>query len=202
MFLNRFVLKVCLCLCLFSLIACQSSTAGNLPEVDVWDLMIPESEIPFGWQLLERSDRPIVSFGEEKAAMLNFYYQNDPQQLTRGGITVSRHRAIRGATQHYETLHGAHFNADSASYYTPLFIPEDFDFVSNAADEWQFRCAGHQMEGLLDDTIRCIYLARYGQYVVFFPIATEYQGEEIIDIAAIQDLIEVIDNNMKAHLQP
>ena len=194
---NKMLVKVYWLVCLFVLAACQPSVENNWPVVNLWDVMITESDIPQGWQLLETSDRPIVSFGEEDAARFSFYYENDPKQLTRGGFTLHRHTTTKRAIRQYETMERAHFDSTDPAYYTPMFIPEGFSFKSPVADEWNFRCAGHRMEGLLEDRINCVFLARYGQYLVSFSIATTYRDRETVDIATIQSLIEVIDGNMQ-----
>lgn len=203
MSLNSFAPKVCLFVCLLYLSACQPSTPGNLPVVDVWDLMLSETSIPTGWELLERNDRPIVSFGEEEAASLDFYYLRNPTRLTRGGVTLYRHDTVQRAVRQYETQVDARFDEDGHhSYDAPLSIPDGFTFKSSFADEWQFGCAGYSMGAPFEDAIMCVYVVRYGQYIAFFSIATTYQEEQTIDIVGIQELIEVIDNNMETYLQP
>lgn len=159
--------------------ACQSNATEKLAIVDLWHLMITESDIPDGWYILDKSDDPIVHFGEAEAASLIIYYWQD--KLTRGGLDIYRHKTIRKAMRQYEIMARAHFefDPDDPNHYTPIFIPEGFSFTSKFANEWRFGCSGTRIVGLLDDRISCQYLARYGQYVVYFRIATDYQGEEI-----------------------
>lgn len=193
---SKLTVKIWLYICLISLVACQASTKDNWPIVNLWDLMISESELPSNWQTLEISEEPIVSFGEEDAALILFYYEGNPKQLTRGGFTLYRHDTIKWAISQYQTQERGHFIIEDRDYNTPMFIPDGFTFTSTIANEWRFRCVGYRAD-LLDERINCSYLARYAQYVVFFSIATTYQDEETIDIATIQNLIEVVDSNMQ-----
>lgn len=133
-----------LLLFLFLLSSCQSSASNEdvLPEVDLWALMLPESAIPNGWKLLETSDEPVVSFGEERAANLIFYYLDDPTQLTRGGVTLFQHHTQQSATNHYEKRVEVFSDPDDPRNNTPLFVPEGFQFKSSGADKWYFSCVG------------------------------------------------------------
>lgn len=196
--LKRFRVHGCLLLCLlFLLSGCQLSENNddNLSKVDLWNLMMPESAIPTDWQLLKTKDEPIVSFGEENAAMLIFYYLDDSQKLTRGGVTLFQHRTLRSAARQYEKMAEAHFDPDDPKSSTPLFIPEGFQFTSNTADEWRFSCVGKE-ESFVPARDICIYLAQYDRYVVFFSITTTYQNNSTINTADLQQLIETIDERM------
>ena len=179
---RHFILSAVIVLC-----SCQEKTA-NL--VDLNKLIIDDSQIPNGWILLSKGNDPIVSFGEEQAIQMLFFYGEDTEQKTRGGITIYQHGSFNDAYEHFIKQENGDFNANNRRSLGPFFIPDDID-VSFAldSDEYHFGCHHVSLRGLLDDTLTCLYLAQYQEYVVYVRVNMLYHDKETLSIEQLEQLL-------------
>jgi hypothetical protein len=185
-------------------LACRSSSLGSGParSFTLRELLIDDTALPEGWALLSVDKDPIVSFGEEEAIEALYYFLADERKLTRGGLTVYRHRSSRAASKAYARQERGDFNLESRWLTTPPQIPPGLAFISSTADEWRLGCFGHTTEGLLEDTTICSYLARYSEFVVSFDMNAEYDGRTTVTVEELDNLVSDIDERIASYLAP
>jgi hypothetical protein len=202
---NRFFRTTCLVavftllsIMLLGLYACNMASPKRTFAVE--DLLLDSRELPEDWAVLSVSDRPIVHFGHDEAIEMIFYYVPDSTQPNKGRITISQHRSERRAEQAYTRQERGDFNEDHRSITRPLFVPENFEFISTTADQSQFGCHGSRLEGLFPEQTRCTYLARYNKFVVYLGITIERAGQPIATAEEVERLVIAIDRQMTQHL--
>lgn len=191
--------KILLFLIFCAIYVCSCGTRSPERMFTVDELLIDSSTLPQDWAVLNLDNRPIVSFYEEEAALMIFYYTSYSDRETRGGITVYQHRSEKRADQTYSKLEQGHFSLNSR-WYTAPFVPEEFNFYPKFATRFRFRCAISRSEGLFDDKTICVYLAQYEEFIVFHTIPMEFLGTQIITVTEIEVLIEAIDQQIGSFL--
>lgn len=191
---------VCAILCLISSISCTVQKAPTR-SFTVSDLMIDESSLPDGWVLYETLNEPIVSFGEQEAYEIIFYYVGDTQKLTRGGIAIYQHKSSSRASWHFEKEQIT-FQEDSAWHQGPTFILEGFEFIPAHADQWRFGCRVTNSKGLFEDGPNCYYFARYDEFFVDLTISVEYSTQPTITPNDLSQLVSDVDQQITQYLIP
>ncbi len=180
------------------LMGCNSTPSRS---ISLREMLIDESELPDGWEIIKLGPDPIVHFGQDNAIEMIFYYMADPRRLIRGGITIYQFDRENKAIQSYERLEKTFFNQDDVSVITPFFVPEGFSFTSSIANQWRFSCHGDSFQGLIEKSTICQSLTRYEEFVVFSNINTEYQREAVISTEEMQSLFEAIDQQIVTILE-
>jgi len=164
--------------------------------VNVDDLLVDESLLPPNWQVLMIDNDPIISWGEESAVEMIFFFEGDTSKLTRGGITIYHQKNNDLASKHYRDQ-SAEFNPDYKSATTPLYVPEELMSFMPSADEWRLACRGIS-PGFLDDTSICKFLGRYQDIVVDFSIVLEYKNQSTVKMKDLFILLTDIDKQIRA----
>lgn len=162
------------------------------------DLLLSRDDMPPGWEVLERSDGYFGDQGQiDGAYVIFFYFQSG--YLIRAEEDIFRYDSRGSAGWHYDRFERIHLNEDQATLTTSWSTPSEFDFISEAADQWRFECAGSTFHPLLepiDSHTQCIYLAQYQEYLVFFSVTTTVNEEELVPIRELNETIKNLDNRM------
>jgi hypothetical protein len=155
------------------------------------DLLLEQSVVPEDWTLLKSSNYP---FDDEQGQISGAYIIYDYKTLSifaRFGEDVYRYSSISKAKRHYTRMEKELFNEHSAYASTPIEIPAGFTFTSQSADQWRFGCYGNTF--LYDDLTRCQYLARYDEFLIDVVFPQYAEGQELISLDEIQQILSNID---------
>lgn len=164
------------------------------------DLLLDVSAVPDEWELLKSSNFP---FDDEQgqisgAHVIYQYNYNVVPVFARIGESVYRYSSTSNAQWHYSRMEKILFNENSAYASTPIEPPPGFIFTSQSADQWRFGCYGNTF--LYADLIRCQYLAQYDEFLINAVFPQFAQGQELISIDEIQQILTNIDSLVKQKL--
>lgn len=185
------------------LAGCLSAPTRNFEDAD---LLIDETAMPINWLKAESAKKAPDpgEEGEESGAFISFYFTNTTY-FARGGETIYHYNSKWRAGQNYDRFELTYFNDASVYQTTPWQMPEGFDFASTTADKWRFACEGSNFTfgpEAGSSSTHCIYLARYSEFLVFFSITTEIDGQTFITPDEIKPILEALDQKMSDYLAP
>lgn len=181
---------------------------GSAPERSFADadLLIDESDLPNGWALTQTGviERTTDDEGQESGASVSFY-ATDTTYSARMIERVFRYRSTHDASWHYSRQEKESLNDKGFYRTTPWQTPPGFTFTSALASQWRFACAGSSFTLGLDPSTHstiCVYLAQYDEFLIFFSAKMEIDGQTLITVSELEQVIEAIDRKMVEHLSP
>jgi hypothetical protein len=193
-------MKKCLLFILISLLVCNCAPPSrNFKDSD---LLINQSAMPANWTLVE-TDNSVENEGQKSGAFIAFQFEGT-SYWDRGGEKIYRHSDSLTAAFRYKQFENDYFNDKSVYRTTPWQVPDGFEFSSSLAKQWRLACAGSNF-GIPDSQIPdklCIYLAQYDEFLVFFSITKEVNGESTITIEQVASIVKAIDEKMEIYLKP
>lgn len=179
---------------------------GSAPERSFADadLLIDESDLPDGWALTQSGVIKAIytDEGEKSGAAVSFYATHTTY-FTRMTEYVHRYSSARDAAWHYNRREQERFNDKSFYRTTPWQTPPGFTFTSALANQWRFACAGSSFNLQLDSRTHstiCRFQARYEEFLVTFSVDMEIDGQTLITVSELEQVIEAIDRKMVEHL--
>lgn len=164
------------------------------------DLLIRVTDLPGTWLVDSVSDDPvgIEHYNELQAVDLTFYFTGDPSGWTRGGMTVYRLSSTHKAAQAYAKA--SQFDESSIGVTTPISSLDDFPFQSQVANQWRVGCYGTQIPNLSPERRQCVFVAQYADFLTYFAVSVDYQGQQIINSREFARVVGIIDQRMQYHL--
>jgi len=175
---------------------CQGS---NRPyKGDLAEMLIGQADLPAGWSIVLHDQT--LHFVEGDAAQLQFEFNNDGGNPTRGYQVIYRYRSNRDATEMYRFHYGGSFERHESRVRGERTAVGDRYYVQAMADDAAAGCQEIDYHGITDNSVVCTYLARYGNIVASLQVDTTLHGKRIITDDELQDLANSAVSKVNAAL--
>lgn len=163
---------------------------------DLEALLLDPSSLP-GWRVSDGPDTFAYEQGQEESQYIRFVKKDFKWP---GAIhTVFLYRDEEYAADNYEQYLSAHF--ESAFRLTSWKVPDELNYQSPVADQFQFACANFQNTSDTSKTYtKCVAMGQYERVVSVF--STYISPDAMSSYSELENVLKAIDERMAAYLKP
>ncbi len=179
---KRLLLGWSICMLIVTLCSCAKKT----PKAIAIDrLLLPESEIPAGWEVYARDTEMTERYYQQEEANLELH--RTVNDRTENFLqTVLYYKVERGAKGGYRM----YLDRRQFVQLLPLSTFPELASLSLKANEWDIYC--YQLDYM---NLLCMYNGRYGNYVIHVGVYLSHDNTTYITASEFADILKTIDEN-------